>query len=118
MKRCVWLLSGLIVVTLLSAGCGKKSGVDTGKLESSFQSAEPANKSGADKAVTAIKAGNYPQALTELQQLAKKAKLTPEQQQAIKDVIAQVQKQVSEMANKAAGDAQKTASDLQKSLPK
>jgi hypothetical protein len=111
MKRYVWLLSGLMVVTLIFTGCGKKSNVDTGKLESSFQSAEPANKSEADKAVESIKAGNYSQALTELQQLAKKAKLTPEQQQAIKDVIAQVQKQVSEMANKAAGD-------LQKSLPK
>jgi hypothetical protein len=41
-----------------------------------------------------------------------------EQQQAIKDVIAQVQKQAGEMANKAAGDAQKAAGDLQKSLPK
>ena len=111
MKRYAWLLSGLMVVTLLSAGCAKKSSVDTGKLESSFQSAEPANKSAADNAVTAIKAGNYQQALADLQQLAKKAKLTTEQQQAIKDVIAQVQKQVSEMANKAAGD-------LQKSLPK
>ena len=111
MKRYVWLLSGLVVVTSIFIGCGKKSSVDTGKLESSFQSAEPANKSEADKAVESIKAGNYSQALTELQQFAKKAKLTPEQQQAIKDVIAQVQKQVSEMANKAAGD-------LQKSLPK
>jgi outer membrane protein assembly factor BamD (BamD/ComL family) len=100
-----------MVVTLLSAGCAKKSSVDTGKLESSFQSAEPANKGAADNAMAAIKAGNYQQALTDLQQLAKKAKLTPEQRQAIKDVIAQVQKQASELANKATGD-------LQKSLPK
>jgi outer membrane protein assembly factor BamD (BamD/ComL family) len=111
MKRYVWLLSGLMVVTLVFAGCGKKSNVDTGKLESSFQSADSGNKSEADKAVASIKAGNYSEALTELQQLAKQAKLTPEQQQAIKDVIAQVQQQVSAMANKAAGD-------LQKSLPK
>ena len=117
MKQCVWRLRLLLAVTLLFVGCSKTSSVDTGKLESSFQAADP-NKSEADKAVAAIKAGNYSQALTELQQLAKKAKLTPEQQQAIKDVIAPVQKQMSEMATKAGGDAQKATGDLQKSLPK
>jgi hypothetical protein len=91
-------------------GCGKKSNVDTGKLESSFKSAEPATQSEANKAVAAVKAGNYSVALTDLQRLAGKAKLTAEQQQAIKDVIAQVQKAMTDSANKA-------GQDLKKSLP-
>jgi TRAP-type C4-dicarboxylate transport system substrate-binding protein len=56
--------------------------------------------------------------LSQLQALAKKAKLTPEQQQAIKEVIAQVQQQMTDMANKTGANAQKSATDLQKSLPK
>ncbi|MGD0650718.1 MAG: hypothetical protein ABSA97_06210 [Verrucomicrobiia bacterium] len=118
MKRFAPLLSGLMVVTLLFIGCSKKSSVDTGRLESSFQSAEPARKSEADKAVAAIKAGNYSEALTQLQQLGRRAKLTAEQQQAVKDVIAQLQKQMTEMANKAASDAGKARGGSQKPLPK
>jgi ketol-acid reductoisomerase len=118
MERFAWLLSGLMVVTLLFVGCSKKSGVDTGKLESNFQSAESARKSEVAKAVATIKAGNYPLALTQLQQLGRRAKLTAEQQQAVKDVIAQVQKQMTEMANKAASDARKAKGGSQKPLPK
>jgi len=99
-------------------GCSKRGGVDTGKLESSFQTAEQALKTEADKAVAAIKAGNYEQALAELQNLAKKAKLTAEQQQAIKDTIAAIEKLMTEMAEKAASDAEKAAGDIKKSLGK
>ena len=42
---------------------------------------------------------------------------TPEQQ-AIKDTLAQVQKQLTDAAAKVSKDGQKAASDLQKSLPK
>ena len=117
MKCSARLLSAALVVGIGLVGCSKKSSVDTGKLESSFRSAQPAAKSDVDKAVTAIKAGNYSEALTDLQSLAKKAKLTPEQQQAIKDTIAAIQKQMAEAASKAASDAQKAAGDLKKSLP-
>lgn len=109
MKKIALVMVGVMAVSLALAGCGKK-GVNTSKLESSFKSAEPATQSDADKAVSAIKAGNYSEALTDLQRLAGKAKLTPEQQQAIKDVMAQVQQQITDAANKAAGD-------LKKSLP-
>ena len=118
MKRFAWLFSGLMIASLCLVGCGKKSSVDTAQLQSSFKSADSATQSDVDKAVSSIKDGNYSQALSQLQTLAKKAKLTPEQQQAIRDVIAQVQQQVTEMANKAAAGAQKSAGDLQKSLPK
>ncbi|MGA2221218.1 MAG: hypothetical protein ABSH21_05455 [Verrucomicrobiia bacterium] len=118
MKRFAPLLSGLMVVTLLFIGCSRKSSVHTGRLESSFQSPESVHKNEADKAVAAIKAGNYSEALTQLQQLARKAKLTAEQQQAIKDVIAQLQKQMTDMANKSASDAGKAKGGSQKSPPK
>jgi outer membrane protein assembly factor BamD (BamD/ComL family) len=118
MKRFTALLVGLLVIAISLVGCSKKSSVDTSKLESSFKSAEPATQSDVDKAVSSIKAGNYSDAMAQLQTVAKKAKLTPEQQQAIKDTIASIQKQMAEMANQAAGSAQKATSDLQKSLPK
>jgi len=111
MKRFTALLVGLLVIAIPLVACSKKSSVDTSNLESSFKSAEPATQSDVDKAVSSIKAGNYSDAITQLQSVAKKAKLTPEQQQAIKDTIASIQKQMAGMANKAAGD-------LQKSLPK
>ncbi len=116
MKKFALVMAGVMAVSLALAGCGKK-GVNTSKLESSFKSAEPATQSDVNKAVSAIKAGNYSEALTDLQRLAGKAKLTSEQQQAIKDVTAQVQEQLTAAANKAAGDAQKAAGDLKKSLP-
>ena len=48
---------------------------------------------------------------------AESFKLTPEQQKAVQDVIAQVQQQLTEMGNKAAKDVKKTADDLKKSMP-
>jgi hypothetical protein len=116
MKRLTSILVIALAATIAFTGCAKK-GVDTGKLESSFKSAEPATQSSVDKAVSAIKAGNYSDALVTLQGVAAKAKLTPEQQQAIKDVVAQIQKQMAEAANKAAGDLQKSTDSMKKSLP-
>ena len=118
MKFTSWILSALTAVILLSNGCGSKGSVDTAPLEKSFASAEPANKSAADKAVAAIKAQDYSGAMAQLQTLAAQAKLTPEQQQAIKDVLAQVQKQLGDTAEKMTKDGQKAAGDLQKSLTK
>jgi hypothetical protein len=118
MKLHQWLIVGLMGVVLGVVGCTKNAAVSTAPLENSFKAAEPAVQSSADQAVSAIKAGDYSGALVQLQTLAKNAKLTPEQQQAIKDVVAQVQKVIADTASKAASEAGKTASDLQKSLPK
>lgn len=117
MKRTNWILITVMSASLMMAGCGQKGGVDTSKLENSFKSAEPAQQTSVTKVVEAVKAGNYSAALTDLQRLASNAKLTPEQQQAIKDLMAQVQGKVTEAAGKLAGDAQKATEDLKKSLP-
>ena len=118
MKFTKWIIPALAAVMLVSSGCGSKNSVDTAPLEKSFASAEPANKSAADSAASAIKSEDYSGAVAQLQKLASQAKLTPEQQQAVKDTLAQVQKQLSDAASKAVKDGQKTATDLQKSLPK
>jgi hypothetical protein len=118
MKTNAWILAGIIAGTLALAGCAKQLGVDPAPIEKSFASAEAAAKVSADKAVTAIKAGDYAGAMTELKTLAGNAKLTPEQQQAIKDVMAQVQQAVADAAAKVKGDASKAMGDMQKTLPK
>lgn len=100
----------VLVASVAFVGCGKK-GVDTGSLEKNFASAEAPAKAGVEKAVSSIKAGDYAGALTELKKVADKAKLTPEQQQAINDVIAQVNQMIAEQM-KAAGD--KATKDLNK----
>jgi len=118
MKLHKWIMAGLMGVALGVVGCSKKAAVDTAPLETSFKTAEPTMQSSADKAVSAIKAGDYSGALTQLQTLATNTKLTPEQQQAIKDVIAQVQKVIAETATTAAAGANKAVDDMQKSMPK
>jgi hypothetical protein len=118
------VISGLAF--LACSGCSKSGGVDTSKVESAFTATPQADRSDVDKAVACVKAGDYPGALTSLQKAASNLKLTPEQQQALQDLMAQVQAKVSETVKKAADDASKgakegankAAGDLQKSLGK
>jgi type IV secretory pathway TrbL component len=107
-----------MAVSLTMAGCNKQGGIDTGSLEKSLKSAEAAAQSSADKAVAAIKSADYSGAMAELKSLASNAKLTPEQQQAIKDVMAQVSNALADAASKTAGEANKAMKDVPKALPK
>ena len=122
MKIQATILIGIATAAFLVAGCSKQSSgtasVDTSKLQAAFQSAEPAAKNAVDTAATAIKNADYSGALTQLQALAGKYKLTDAQQAAVKDTIASVQKVIADLASKAAGDASKAASDATKALPK
>ena len=117
MKRCLRLLVVVLAGALVVAGCARKNRVNTSKLEKSFQSADPKNKEYSDQVVTAAKNGDYTSALAALQKLAGKARLTSEQQLAIGDTIAQVQKAMADIASKASGDVPKPANDLKKSQP-
>jgi hypothetical protein len=118
MKTSKWIHTAIMTVTLAMAGCGKQSSVDTAAFEKNFKTAEAAVQTGADKVVTAIKSADYSGAMTELKTLASNAKLTPEQQQSIKDVMAQVEKLIADTANKVAGEASKAMKDMPKALPK
>lgn len=117
MKLLQILIAAIALCAMALTGCKEKSSVDTQPLEKSFASAEPATKSTSDKAVAAIKAGNYSEGMAELGKLAQQAKLTPEQQQAVKDTLEHVKKQLSQTMEKTADDLNKSASDLQKALP-
>jgi hypothetical protein len=118
MKNTLSIVGMIIAVSLLIVGCAKQNQVDTAKLESSFSSAEPASKSEVDKAVSAVKSADYSSALASLQKVASQAKLTPEQQQAVKDVITQIQKQLGAAVEKAGGDAQKALDSAKQGVPK
>ena len=110
MKQIIQIASLCLVLALAATGCAKKEKVDTAKLQSSFKSAEPAQQNHVDKVVSAINAGDYKSAFASLQRLTGQANLTPEQKQVIRDVMEQVQKAMTDAA-------QKTAADLKKSLP-
>jgi hypothetical protein len=121
MKKQSFISLGIIVVAIVCfvTACSKQgTTVDTAPLEKSFAGADASVKPSADKAVSDVKAGNYSAAMADLQSLGGNAKLTPAQQQAIKDVVGQVQQALANAGKQAADSANKAATDLQKSLPK
>ncbi|HXI84664.1 MAG TPA: hypothetical protein VNL17_11320 [Verrucomicrobiae bacterium] len=119
MKKFAWMPVVALGALLAISGCGKKGRVSTSELQSSFKSAEPAMQTLVNNAVLAVKSNNYPEALSNLQTLSHKARLTPDQQQAVKDTIAAIQQKASGTANKPAEEAQPKQPDyLQKLLGK
>ena len=108
----------MVVVGLILAGCGKKEGVDTSGVEKSFRAAEPAVKAEVDQIVAAVKSSDYAGAVASLQKLAANAKITPEQKQAVGDLVSQLQAAFADAAKKAAGEATKAVDNLQKTLNK
>lgn len=114
------LLVSIALCALVLSGCSKKEpeAVDTTKLEKSFKSAEPETKVTVDQVVNSIKAQDYGSATASLQKLAGQAKLTPEQQKAVSDVLADLQKKFAEAVDKAAEQGKKAIDDLKGALPK
>ena len=128
MNTMKYLIISLFASVLLLAGCAKQEGgatVDTTKAESAFASADSSLKTPLDGALAAVKSGDYSGAVTTLQKLSSETKLTPEQQQAVKDLLAQVQAKIGSAlksatdAGKSAGDAAtKAVGDAQKAIGK
>ena len=120
MKKFTFFSLSIVAAYLVCfvTACSKQGSVDTAPLEKSFASADASVKSAVEKAVSEVKAADYSGAMAELQSLAGKAKLTSDQQQAIKDVISQAQQALVNAGKQAMDNAKKGASDLQKSLTK
>lgn len=121
MKTTIWrLLTCIALLGFLVGGCSKKEKqeVDTTKLEQSFKSSEPATQATVDQVVSSIKAEDYGSATASLQNLASQAKLNPEQQKAVNDVLADLQKKFTETIDKAAEQGKKAIDDMKNALPK
>src|SRR5437016_2820100 len=100
MKKFTWMLIMALSAPLVITGCGKQGRVSTSELQSNFKSAEPPMQTLVNNAVAAVKSNNYPEALRDLQTLSHKARLTLDQQQALKDTIAAIQEKISSTTNK------------------
>ena len=107
-----------LVASLASSGCGHKGRVSTSELQSSFKSADPAMQGLVDKAVASVKSNNYPEALGDLQVLSHKARLTPDQQQSLKDTMAAIQDKISSTTNQPPEAPRKTVDPLQQMMRK
>jgi len=113
----LWWLVVVLLGAAATTGCAKKNTVNTSELRRSFQSADPKNKEYCDQAVSAARSNDYTGALAALHKLAGRAKLTSDQQLAIKDTIIQVQKVMADIASKTSNDTQKAADNLKKPAP-
>ena len=96
MKTRAWILGLALAASLTAFGCGHKR-VSTSELQESFKGSETNLQALVDKTVSAIQSNNYPEALNNLNALAHKAKETPDQQAAVQDTIAAVQKRMAEL---------------------
>lgn len=105
MKRIPLFTAVVAALSLFVAGCNQDGTVDTSKVESSFANADASSKGEVDKIVASLKSADYAAAVEPLKKLAANVKLTPEQQQSLKDLLADVQVKVQEAAAKAGEQA-------------
>lgn len=103
----------LLTVAGLLSGCSNQESVDTSRVEETFASAEAATKSAVQSAVEAVKSQDYSQAVSALQETLGKVKLTPEQKEALGDLMARTKAKVAEAAGNA-GQAAKDAAEAAK----
>ena len=60
MKKLAFVTTLILGIGLLGlVGCSKPAGIDISKLESAFQTASAVDKAEVDKAITAVKAGDF-----------------------------------------------------------
>lgn len=106
-----WL--GAALAAGLLVGCGNKDSVDTSRVEETFATAEAATKSAVEKAVNAVKSQDYGAALDSMQKALAEVKLTPEQKEALGDLVQRTKARLSEAAE-TAGQAAKDAAETAK----
>lgn len=90
MKFSTLFFVSVLVLGLLSTGCGRGAGPDKGVtsgLAASFTAADPKVQTLVDKAVAEIKSKNYEPAVRLLESLLLNQNLTPEQTQAVQATL-------------------------------
>jgi Tfp pilus assembly protein PilF len=93
MKRLGFTLMVITAVALVGAvGCGQNRAVDTDRVEQSFQNAPDDDREAVRKAIAAVKAGDYAGALAAVEKVPDSPKLTPAQQESLRDLMIQLQK--------------------------
>lgn len=94
MKKLLILLTVVVGLMVWGAtGCSNRE-VDTAKLQSAFQTADPGIRDAVGKSVAAIAVSNYSGALPGLQRVAYAAKLTQEQRLVLEDSIKKVKARI------------------------
>ena len=86
-----WMLTAILAALLTMAACSRRSSVDTVAFEKNFKSASPVVQARVNTAVAAIKSADYRTAKNVLHVLRDDTSLTPEQQQAIWDLMGKIQ---------------------------
>ncbi len=117
----ITMVAGLALVGL--TGCKKSEApetqtVDTTQVEAAFASSSGGEKTQVDKAVAAIKAGDYPTAITSLKAVMASAKITPEQQDVLNGVVKRLEAKINEALGDAGKAAEKAGNDLKNAIPK
>lgn len=107
------LLALLAALTLAGPlGCKKQEAtVDTAQVESAFATAEPGLKGDLDRALNAIKAGNWSEAGTSLQSLASNVKLSETQKSSLLGLLEQIKAKAGEVATEAKTKATELTQD-------
>jgi hypothetical protein len=96
-KALTILLVGVTGLILSSSfGCKNRAEIETGQVEHSFQNAAGIERGLIQQALSAIRTKNYPLALESLNKLAQSPRLTPTQQESLRDLILQVEEKLRE----------------------
>ncbi|MSU19913.1 MAG: hypothetical protein EXS30_00785 [Pedosphaera sp.] len=112
MKQFSSIIAAALVLSWLAIGCGTGIKIDTNKLEQSFQSAPPAAKTDANKAVAAIKSGDFSAAIALLKNVINTGGLTEEQKDGIGTALAGMQMVAAKDQSKYSLEVYTSLSDL------
>ncbi|MDH7503749.1 MAG: hypothetical protein QHJ82_13685 [Verrucomicrobiota bacterium] len=94
-------VTGLLLCS--SSGCKSRTEIETGQVEHSFQNAADVERSLIQQALSEIRTKNYPSALESLNKLAQSPRLTPAQQESLRDLVLQVEEKLRESGTSQTG---------------
>lgn len=113
------LMSALSALLFCSAGCSnRRVEIDTSQFEYAFQNAPANDRNYVRQAMAAIKNGEYDSALTALNKLAENPRLTPQQQESLRELVLQLTEKVRSSAQPRPADTRPVpSSTTEKSDP-